>query len=549
GDFLMKRGLGLWIVLLLGVHAAGLTCDLSEPWVGMHDWNGAFFSQLARNYLRYPASVHHGMPLVAVGAKTPSQEERSIYATHPPGLVWLLAGWFRLFGESEASARMLPIGASLASLAMLMWLVSRGYGLSTAILTGAIYGVMPMAVYFGRMVDHEAVCLMCMLGMTATGSLMRDAKASPSVRSTAMAAWALFLILGVFVDWSVVLFAGIFCLSAARDYRSKALPRHLFAGVLACSATAISGMMTYVVYAGLDGRWGDWIAIFLSRSVEEEGGALLRDGAMPGGVWLHTLDNLGGPVALLAAAGAVVSLKRWITMREVRRESPSNPPDTPNRGEEGGAVSESESAAARRGLWMIFLTGLLWVAVFRRQYERHHYWLFYLGPAAALFSARGMIALWDGLKPKSAKAATIVAGLALIITVVFESRGTREYFARTAFPPAAVEDWRRIREMTAGGDRVLLFRNPIRIELRGGYRFRNIVPPQIAYYLDRRLGVERDFERVADQAGSFAVFVIPSRDADLFEPAWRGPLGRFRRMSLEGKVVFDLRSPGPAHQP
>ncbi len=546
----MKRGLGLWIALLLGVHAAGLTCDLSEPWVGMHDWNGAFFSQLARNYLRHPASVHHGMPLVAVGAETPLPEERSIYATHPPGLVWLLAGWFRLFGESEAAARMLPIGASLASLAMLMWLVSRGYGMATAILTGAIYSVMPMAVYFGRMVDHEAVCLMCMLGMTATGSLVRDAKVSPSVCSSAMAAWAMLLILGVFVDWSVVLFAGIFCLSAVWDYRSKAISRHLFAGVVACPATAILGMMTYVVYAGLGGRWGDWVAIFLSRSIEEEGGLLLRDGAMPGGVWLHTIDNLSVPVALLAMAGAAVSLKRWIAVREVRRESPSDPPGTLDRGGGDDATgSAGDSAAARRGLWMVFLTGLLWVVVFRRQYERHHYWLFYLGPAAALFSARGMTALWDGLKPKSAKAATIVTGLVLIMTGVFEGRGTREYFARTAYPPAAVEDWRRIREMTTAGDRVLLYRNPYRIELRGGYRFRNIVPPQIGYYLDRRLGVERDFERVAEQAGSFAVFVMPSRDADFFEPSWRSPLGRFRRMPLEGKVVFDLRSPRSANRP
>ena len=51
------------IALLCGMYAYGLTRDINEPWVGWHDWNGAFFSQLARNFLRYPFDVHRGMPI------------------------------------------------------------------------------------------------------------------------------------------------------------------------------------------------------------------------------------------------------------------------------------------------------------------------------------------------------------------------------------------------------------------------------------------------------------------------------------------------------
>lgn len=541
----MKRGLGLWIILLLAVYAAGLTCDLSEPWVGMHDWNGAFFSQLARNHLRHPASIHHGLPIVAAGAGTPPPEDRSIYATHPPGLVWLLAGLFRLCGESEAVARMLPIGSSLVSLGLLVWLVSRAYDPRIAITAGTIYAVMPMSVYFGRMVDHEAVCLMSMLGMAAAWSMLRSARISPATRAAAAGAWGGLLLLGAWVDWPVILFSGLLCLSAVRAYRSESISSRLFATVLGWTALAIVCMLTYVVYFGLEGRWGDWIAILTSRSIEPDGGVLRRDGASPGGPLRYTIENLSWPLVMLALVGTATTARRWYSSRNNRSESSPERGNTPlpRVGAEGNDTDGS--IAARQGLSLILWTGLIWVAVFWRQYERHNYWLFYLGPAATVLAARGLFVLWNRLRRISAKMAYGIAGGLLIATLFVEILGTRDYFIRVAYPPAEVEDWRRIRDMTAEGDGVLLFRNPFRIEIRGKYRFRNMVPPHIPYYLDRRIAFERDFEAVVRQADEFAVFVMPSRDAAHYQESWRDVLGGFPRMSLEGKVVFDLRGEQP----
>src|SRR5690606_8462102 len=118
-----------------------------------------FFSQLARNFLRYPFDIHHGMPIVAAGEAVPPPDARSLYATHPPALVWLVAGVFQAFGATEWVARLVPITFSLAAFGLLLWLITTAWGPWTAAMAGLFYAVMPMSVYYGRMVDHEAVCL------------------------------------------------------------------------------------------------------------------------------------------------------------------------------------------------------------------------------------------------------------------------------------------------------------------------------------------------------------------------------------------------------
>ena len=108
------------VAIILILYAVIILRDIRDPWTGLHDWNGAFYSQLARNLLRYPFDMHHGMPVVAVGDALPQDGEWSFYPTHPPGLVWCIAVSFRIFGEHEWAARLVPILASLATLSLLI---------------------------------------------------------------------------------------------------------------------------------------------------------------------------------------------------------------------------------------------------------------------------------------------------------------------------------------------------------------------------------------------------------------------------------------------
>lgn len=503
------------------LYARGLSRDLHEPWIGMHDWNGAFFSQLARNLLRYPFDAHGGMPLVAAGPNAPP-EERSIYATHPPALVWLVAAAFGFSGESEAVARSVPIAASLASLALLMWLVRAGFDDLTALLTGTLYAAMPMAVYFGRMLDHEAVCLACMLAAATGLSAWLAARRGGAVSRAGFMAAGASLALGVFIDWSVVLFAGL--LGAWSVWRRAWLGTARLLSLLAAIAMPVALMLLHLVHAGLGGRWGDLLAIFRSRSAEQAGEALRRDAAAAGGPASYVVENLSWPLVCLSAIGLALSAWRLAA----RRGSPARPVAVSDaRGVQPGPSDGSTACTrtppagdgatgrlARAQLCLVAISGAVWLVVFWRQFERHNYWMFYLGPAAAVLAAQAIVRCRAVLCRRRPALASAAAAALLLVTAAAELAGTRDYFSRESRPPAEPRAWSWVREHTTPDQRILLARNPYREEIRGGYVFRNIIPPQMAWYLDRRLAVEHRPARVPEKAGEFAMYVLEARDVE-----------------------------------
>lgn len=513
------------MLLVTAVYAAGLSRALTQPWVGMHDWNGAFFSQLARNFLRYPMSLHHGVPIVAVGQSVPPAAERSIYATHPPGLVWVVAGAFKLLGEAEWVARGVPIAASLGTLWLLIVLIDRGIGRRTALVAGLTYSVLPMSVYFGRMVDHEAVCLFCMLAALWAWHFIRRRDLAGPARHGAWAAWITATTCVIWVDWSGVLFAGVFCGYAWIERRRGKVGSRAFAFICAVSILAIAGMVTYLVYAGLAGRWSDLFEIYQSRATNGPVEPGLATNVLRYKPWTYTLENLTWPVAALFIIGMCVRLFS-------------------RRANSGSAAGDAEGGTDN-GLWTVLVTALLWVCLLWRQYERHNYWLFYLGPAAAMYTAVAIIrvqALVGATRRRGGRPA-MYAAAALVI--LFGLRGIDAYYERTAYPPDAVIAWRHIHdEETRPGDRLLLFRDPVRDEQRGEYHLRNIVPPQIAFYLDRAFDAEPDLQRVLADV-DHAVFVIPVTDAVGLGGRLAPLKRRFPNRQVGNQVVFKLKERRP----
>lgn len=508
--------------LLVAIYGIGLSRDLTEPWYGVHDWNGAFFSQLARNFSRYPVSVHHGMPIVAAGAATPAEADRSIYATHPPALVWMVASMFKVFGESEWAARLLPILFSMGTFILLLWLVRTAYDDRIALIAGLFYALMPMSVYFGRMVDHEAICLFCMMAAAYGWLLLGRSEPEDRGRWIGLALIVAAVWLGIWVDWSVVIFGGLLvCWMGIQALRGRA--RRADLGIVAVgSAAAVVSMVCFIVYAGLDGRWGDLADIFLSRAGEHEDIV----GAGTSGDWrLHLADNVTWLVLLLAVIGLIVSFFK-------------------RRSVESAAHSLSAVRAAREGLNLIGLTGVLWLVVFWKQFERHEYWMFYIGPAIAVLAGRSILTgvdiSWKARARFSVAALAVIAMAAMAVEINFANH----MFGRAhQVDPLEIEDWKAIREMTAATDRVVLYRDPFRVERRGGYVFRNIVPPHLAWYMDRTIRVESDLTAMALPAAGDAIFVINSREAEVNRERLRPLLERWTHRSLVGKLVLDFRSP------
>ncbi len=506
------------VVLLLVVYGVGLTRDLTEPWWGLQDWNGAFFSQLARNHLRYPWSLHHGMPVVAVGDTLPTVGEYSIYATHPPGLVWLVAGAFAVFGESEAVARLVPIVFSIGAFAMLLWVMRRGWGTFVAVVFGMIYALLPMGVYFGRMVDHEAICLACAVAVLfayirlpeSSGSRESEEKAATSSSNAAIfGLWALLLtglIAGIWVDWFGVLFGGVFCIYLlATDVRERSRRTRAMV-ICGVALVALASMLAFIVYAGLEGRWSDLVAIFTSRAGERED---VTGGRGGGQWWRYTIDNLTAPLLLLGLLGMPKLLR-------------------------GGSQAGDGSALARWGVWLLAVSGTIWLAVFWRQFLRHEYWMFYLGPIFALSAALAITAIWQTGVRHGLKATRMAAVVLLAATLVYEFKGTSDLFARQDRPTEEIADFRAIHAATRSEDRLVLFENPYRVERRGDYEFRNIVPPQLPYYVDRAFTVTGRISDLPLLATEHRVFIRPH------DGLLRRPLGAGEREALEQWPVRPL---------
>lgn len=508
------------IALLVGIYAYGLTREINEPWVGLHDWNGAFFSQLARNFLRYPIDVHHGMPIVAAGRDVPPVDERSIYATHPPGIVWLVAGAFQVFGESEWAARLVPIVFSLATFAMLLWLIAAAYDGMTALFAGLFYAAMPMSVYYGRMVDHEAICLFCMVAASCAWVLARR-------RKQLSFGWWLPLVaaiwLGVWIDWSMVLFGGLFSIALIVALIRKRIDAKMALPIVFGATLAVASMVLFIVYAGLGGHFDDLFSIFRSRSGDGQY-VVARSGT--GDWFLHLTDNVTPGLLILALIGAVLMLAFRLT-----------------RSQSGDGVGMQTRNAARRGIHLIALAGVLWVAIFWEQFERHEYWMFYLGPAIAIAAGRGLgivceFARWTGAR------LTVIAIVAIaLVTGVYEWQGLQRLFAREHRPPGEIEDYREIARLVPPGERIVMYLNPYRLERRGAYEFRNIVPPQLAWYIDRPMTVERDPAKIAALAETHAAFVIRSEEAAANREALRGIFDAFEMSILQGQVVVHLDRP------
>jgi len=500
---------------ILIAYAALLARGITQPWTGLHDWNGAFYSQLARNLLRYPFDMHHGMPVIAVGQAVPAEGEWSFYATHPPGLVWCIAASFQVFGVSEWAARLVPLLCSLATLALLHHAVARRYGASTANLTAVIYALLPMAAFFGRSPDQEAPCLFLMLAAALAADRMLDPPAGKAPRLRPGFVWSVAIFAAIWVDWVSIILAGLVLLRGLIATVHGRMSPAAWARLATAPILAIVLLVFYIVFFGLGGQWSDLFAIFTSRA----GASSIASQAAPPSITAlaNTLENITWPVVGLAVIGGTIQLFARIR----HRPSPS-PRRQPN------------------GLSLVGLTGIIWVALFWRLFLIHQYWLFYLGPTIALFAAMGLLSIHRTLSQWRPSAATVTTSAIAIIATGFLIHGVNVLFERVRVPLAETQAWQfagnEIKrhlspesEWEAPPPPVLMTRDPLKIEMRGQYRLRNILPPHFAYYFDYPFEVELDLERALAKLPSRAGLLIHGSEAQHHWPRLQG---------LQGTVEF-----------
>ena len=148
-------------VILIG-SVLLMSHNISQPWVGIVETDGAQFSQIAHNYLRYGIwNLHFGQATTPMPVTDLAQLH--YYQHHPALLPLLTAGSFALFGESEVAARGLPIALTLGSIALLFFITRRIYDESLALLATGIFATLPAILFIGRKPGYEAPTLFFIL--------------------------------------------------------------------------------------------------------------------------------------------------------------------------------------------------------------------------------------------------------------------------------------------------------------------------------------------------------------------------------------------------
>jgi hypothetical protein len=152
-----------WIVAIVVCASLYLIKDMSEPWLGAYEsGDGALYSAIAHNYLSYGIlNMRFGQAINL--APDANLTELKFYQHHPPLFPLSVAASFALFGESEASARLVPILFTVASIILVYLLGRKIYGNSLAVIMAFIFTTFPAVLYFGRKLGYEAQTMFLIL--------------------------------------------------------------------------------------------------------------------------------------------------------------------------------------------------------------------------------------------------------------------------------------------------------------------------------------------------------------------------------------------------
>jgi len=342
-------------VVLAGILAAGALLRgyaISRPWAPSdHDgWGGAFYSNIARNYLRYGLAETKLAPVVTTG-RVPA-ERHVYYLTHPPFIGLSVASSFGVFGEREWAARVVPLAFSLGSV-VLVYAIGASVG-SRAVGTWAalLAAFVPMGIVYGAHVDPQ--------GPPVTFFALA------MVESYRRRRWRLCLaalLVGAGFDWPVHYMSALLAVHAvlARGNARR------FAFILpVVSVLWVAAFLSYARYVAptpernyLGKNAVESFSFWSGREVDPKripGYRILRPSVLEWGTRLgrYYAELFTPPLLLLALWGAVLVSRRH----------------------EGAGL-----------LLVLALWGVLHVALFPMGAFVHDYWSDYLTPALCLFAA------------------------------------------------------------------------------------------------------------------------------------------------------------------
>lgn len=489
----------LLFALLVALSAAVLGLQAGEAFVGRHEgWNAAVYSAAARAHLLYGLGTTR-LGVIVNGDQVPPAGF-IYYTNHPPLLPLMLAASFAVFGEREWAARLVPILCSLVSL-WLVWRIGvRLRGQAYGLLAAAVFALVPMNAFYGRMVDHEAPVLTAVLAALHAYLRWRDGEGRGGFLAS-----LLWLAVAMAIGWPGYYMAGLLAahhLLAARGARRDR--RVLLYPVLALVSFGV--FLLHVLWLRGAGGFDELVAQFVTRTSAHtadftEGAA--RRFSWPGFavLWAGRAYKLFTLPVLVAAL-----FELWDAAR--RRGDP---------------------AARARGIALLLTAfAAVHLLLFRQGAWVHDYWGFYLSAPLAFLAAGGVLGLVPG------RPAPRVAAFFLLL------------FVLAALP--------RIRALHAADDeQVMPFARLVAAHAHHGELVstnEGFVKPQVAWYA-RRDPIESPLwtpgalaDTLRSRGRPVAFFLLEGEPESAGLDAWLTPRFPFETDSTRGRHYRIYHVPG-----
>lgn len=130
---------------------------LSKPFWGEHDWNGARYGNIAKNYLRYGYATTRLGQVENGGVSSPKD---FIYYTHyQPLLPILISLSYRISEVSEAATRTVPLIATAGLVVVIYFIGKEIVGWRLGLFSSLFALATPMLRYYGKNPVHEPLAL------------------------------------------------------------------------------------------------------------------------------------------------------------------------------------------------------------------------------------------------------------------------------------------------------------------------------------------------------------------------------------------------------
>src|SRR3989344_1167983 len=135
------------LFLIISFSVTMLIVGINKPFIGHHDWDGAFWGNVVREYFAFINPENLSRPSL----------NQLIFSHYTPILPTLFFFSSVLFGFHEYSLRIVPVIFSIIMQIFIYKTAKFLYGNLEGLIASLFVCVTPMFLYFGKLPDHEPI--------------------------------------------------------------------------------------------------------------------------------------------------------------------------------------------------------------------------------------------------------------------------------------------------------------------------------------------------------------------------------------------------------